>query len=590
MNRATPQDQLLTGFRWLLLLGVAAAVGRSDGNGLALSAVTLLGAAFNVMMLLLLAIGRRFRFLPELALSVDALLAVALYQLSGRSTGLLAWAGLFPILNAGLSYGRLEALGSAAGIVAVFGALSVAYDSVVVRSTLPLIFEGAVLLAAAAAIGATGQNLRSLLTARARAAEAESNRRIRQVRDRSRAIYEMASTVSATLDYERVLEAALDLGGIGLDDLSDAPQQMVSAVLLFDADQLHVQTARRFTHADMDVTAPAQGGVLKQAIATGAPAQAAEPCRDEELSAFASLGVCRSVICVPLQAGFETYGVIVFGHPRENFFDADHVQLLEAIGNQAIIALQNAQLYRDLRAEKERIVEVEEDARKKLARDLHDGPTQSVAAIAMRVNFARRLLGRDVQAASDELFKVEDLARRTTKEIRHMLFTLRPLILESQGLLAALKQLAEKTLETHGQRVIVEAESSLADRLEMGKQGVVFYIAEEAVGNARKHAQAEHIWIRLKGEQNIFVLEIQDDGVGFNVGAVDASYDQRGSLGMVNMRERTQLVNGLLRIESAEGKGTKITVFVPLDEAALDRLRHSFVAPASNMPAARPAR
>ena len=154
-----------------------------------------------------------------------------------------------------------------------------------------------------------------------------------------------------------------------------------------------------------------------------------------------------------------------------------------------------------------------------------------------------------------------------------MLFTLRPLILESQGLTAALNQLADKMRETHNQNVLVEPEPQAQDRLELNQQGVLFYIAEEAVTNARKHAEADHIWIRLRVRADVFVLEVEDDGVGFNVGAVDASYEQRGSLGMVNMRERAALVNGLHHIESAEGKGTKITVAVPLTEAARERLR-----------------
>jgi signal transduction histidine kinase len=117
-------------------------------------------------------------------------------------------------------------------------------------------------------------------------------------------------------------------------------------------------------------------------------------------------------------------------------------------------------------------------------------------------------------------------------------------------------------------------EPQIVPDLEMNKQTIIFYIAEEAVNNARKHAQAEHIWVRLKlVQQDIALLEIQDNGVGFNVGAVDASYDRRGSLGMVNMRERTELVNGLLRIDSAEGKGTRIQVLIPITDDAAERLR-----------------
>jgi signal transduction histidine kinase len=221
-------------------------------------------------------------------------------------------------------------------------------------------------------------------------------------------------------------------------------------------------------------------------------------------------------------------------------------------------------------------MEIQEEARKKLARDLHDGPTQSVAALAMRVNFARRLIERDSKSAADELYKIEELARRTTKEIRHMLFTLRPLVLESQGLVAALESMAEKMHETFNQNVSVDVDEDLIPNLEMSKKVVIFYIAEEAVNNARKHAQAERIWVRIKAmDAEIVRLEIEDDGNGFDSHSVEATYDSRGSLGMVNMRERAELVNGVLSIDSGSGKGTCVRVLIPLSEEASDRLRRS---------------
>jgi signal transduction histidine kinase len=197
-----------------------------------------------------------------------------------------------------------------------------------------------------------------------------------------------------------------------------------------------------------------------------------------------------------------------------------------------------------------------------------------MAAIAMRLNFARRLLERDPKATADELTKIEELARRTTKEIRHMLFTLRPLELESQGLVGALHAMADKTHETYGQNVIVEADENVVSQLEMSRQTIVFYIAEEAINNACKYAQAEHIWVRMKGYNKDFVmLEIQDDGVGFDKDAVESSYDQRGSLGLKNMSERTEMVNGIFQLNSAVGKGTTVRVIIPLTEEATERLR-----------------
>jgi signal transduction histidine kinase len=107
---------------------------------------------------------------------------------------------------------------------------------------------------------------------------------------------------------------------------------------------------------------------------------------------------------------------------------------------------------------------------------------------------------------------------------------------------------------------------------------VAFYIAEEAVNNARKHANASTIWVRFRAvEPNLVLLEITDNGIGFDVKAVTESYENRSSssLGMVNLRERTELINGLLHIDSAPGKGTHIMVYIPLTEEAADRLHHS---------------
>ena len=191
----------------------------------------------------------------------------------------------------------------------------------------------------------------------------------------------------------------------------------------------------------------------------------------------------------------------------------------------------------------------------------------------MRINFARRLLDRDPRETASELFKTEELARQTSKEIRQMLFTMRPLILESKGLVAALEQLAVKMEDAHKQIVVVEATPDIAEALDLKKQGLIFSITEEAVNNARKHAQAERIWVRLSRRGDLLELEIEDNGVGFNLSSVDAGYDQRGSLGMLNMRERAELLNGQLHIDSSAGRGTRITLLIPLTNEATNSLR-----------------
>jgi signal transduction histidine kinase len=394
-----------------------------------------------------------------------------------------------------------------------------------------------------------------------------------------RAIYELTSAISSTLSYKRVLESALDMSAAALNP---DPEQLisdplVSLVMLFSGGKLRIGSARRLTSADMRLTFDASEGVLKKALDEGEPVSLKDIGYDPELGRVIALRACTSGYCFPLRSGFNVYGVLLFAHPNPEYFNSERCNLLEIIGRQSVTAIQNARLYQDLVEEKERMVEVHEEARKKLARDLHDGPTQSVAAIAMRLNITRRMMTKDIKMAGEELTKLEELAHRTTKEIRHMLFTLRPLILESQGLTAAVQAMADKMQETYNQKLVVSIEERVTTQLEMGKQGVIFYIIEEAVNNARKHAGAETISVRLRQmEVGIALLEIIDNGVGFDVKAMSQSYDKRAnsSLGMVNLRERAELVNGILQLDSAPGQGTKVQVYIPLTEDAADRLHH----------------
>jgi signal transduction histidine kinase len=291
--------------------------------------------------------------------------------------------------------------------------------------------------------------------------------------DTLREIYKALATMTATLNYQRVLDIALDLSMQALAEPGSKTDRLVSAVLQFaqqDTNRpiLYVGAARRFMRKDMSQTFHANEGLLREAIDEGAALLAHGVSQDPELSCIIALQHCKVAYCIPLRSGLNVYGVMLFAHSDPNFFTVINREILDIIGNQAMIAIQNARLYQDLEQEKERMMEIQEEARKKLARDLHDGPTQSIAAIAMRVNFARRLMERDTRAAADELSKIEDLARRTTKEIRHMLFTLRPLVLESQGLTAAFESMSEKMKETYAQAVAVSVDPDLLPELENG--------------------------------------------------------------------------------------------------------------------------
>jgi signal transduction histidine kinase len=391
------------------------------------------------------------------------------------------------------------------------------------------------------------------------------NSDLRMVPDHLKLVYEMAASLSATLNYERVLEAILDISRLGFDELGMRLGESVGLVLLYDKEgRLSPASFRNLvTRTDENRCIKGNEGMVAEAISSGKAVIGDSPVDDPELRVFDSLQACRSVVCVPLRAGFETFGAVLFASVKPQAYTVEHLELLTLFCNQATIALQNASLYRSLREERDKIVDKEEEARHKLARELHDGPTQDVAAIAMRLNFARLLVDRDAARARLELERLEDLAHRTVKEIRSMLFALRPVVLETEGLLSALKMYAKNLEENDALPVTIDAER-YEDCLDLEAQGVVFAILDEAMNNARKHAQASHIWLRLSVEDDLFLAEVKDNGKGFDVEDVESSYGSRGSLGMINIKERAELVGGTINISSEPGRGSRITLLVPI--------------------------
>lgn len=569
-------DWFAISIRWLALMGavVSLVIGDSLFTWPALFILAL--ALWNIGLTILAGVNRRLKFHRQISLGIDIFAAIGFFVSSGGFANPAFWIGVIPLLSSALYFELRGTLITVSILVLAQSLYTFQIGSEV--SLLFLIIASTVNIGLAIVFGILGMRVANHIRQFRQGQNDIQEKKHRLQNERLRAIYNLTSTLTATLNYQRVLDSALDLSlsAMNTDPDADPDDNLVSAVLLFNQkQQLEVGSARRLTPADHRVTLTGTDGVIAKAMDEGEPVLVTEIRNDPELSRIVALHSCAQAYCFPLRSGFNVYGILLFGHPKRGYFTNERREILDFLGRQAVIAIQNARLYQDLVEERDRMIEYQEEARKKLARDLHDGPTQSVSAIAMRVNMAQRMLTKDVKAAGDELVRIEDLARRTTKEIRHMLFTLRPLVLESQGLIAAVQSMAEKMRETYGQEVLVQIDERSLQDMEVGKQGVIFYIVEEAVNNARKHARAGHIWVRMRLlEHQIALLEIQDDGVGFDIEMVNKAYDKRGSLGMINLRERTELVNGLLNIQSTPGKGTIVQVFVPLTEEAADRLHH----------------
>ncbi|MCP4357190.1 MAG: GAF domain-containing sensor histidine kinase [Chloroflexi bacterium] len=403
-------------------------------------------------------------------------------------------------------------------------------------------------------------------TEKAVSSSLESNlRQLRSAYSRAKSLQSMASVMRATLSFERVVEEALNVSTLSIEEMGVPRHSLVGAVFLYHGRDLVPVATRRFPNLDEGKTIKGQQGMVGDALNNAEITISDVPRQDPELRAFVAFQNCAAAACIPLRAGFQIFGAMVIGSQTALKFEQEQFELFAAVADQAVIALQNAQLYQKLEAEKQRIIEADEDARKELARDLHDGPTQSIAAIAMRINFIRSLMTKNPGQVLLELEKVEQLAKQTSKDIRGMLFTLRPLVLETQGLTAAVETVITRLKENDGLNIRLSG-GEYGELLTESAQSVVFSIVEEALGNARKYSEADLILVRFWQEENLFVALVQDNGNGFDVQEVNTDYSSRGSLGMINMRERADRIDGSLKLDSVIGKGTKVTLVVPLDK------------------------
>ncbi len=276
-----------------------------------------------------------------------------------------------------------------------------------------------------------------------------------------------------------------------------------------------------------------------------------------------------SFVGVPLLAREELVGTLELVSDRKGAFEERDLEMLLVIANQSTTAIQNARLYRRLREERDRIVRAQEEVRYELARNLHDGTLQKLANIAMGIDHIKRLLKEQPEEVPTELDSLQETAVRAAEEARLLLFQLRPAILETEGLVAALEAYIEQLPRYEGVEFHLDAHG-FHRRLDTQVEETIFSIVQEAVNNARKHARARNIRLGLEEEGDTLAITVEDDGRGFDVKAAEETYDA-GHFGLLNMRERAKLIGSALSLVSTLGRGTKVVLRVPMEGVQLPK-------------------
>jgi len=208
-----------------------------------------------------------------------------------------------------------------------------------------------------------------------------------------------------------------------------------------------------------------------------------------------------------------------------------------------------------------KVISVQEDERKRMARELHDETSQSLSALILA-------LDTQMEKSPDTSFKkklqdTRSLAEEILDGIHRLIFALRPAMLDDLGLLPAIQWYAQRQLEPLGVGITFEGKEE-RERLPAPIETAIFRVMQEAINNIAKHAQAENVVISYSQRDQMVSIEIEDDGKGFDVEELKSSTDKKRGLGLLGMKERINQLGGSFTLETAPAMGTRITIEVPL--------------------------
>lgn len=296
-------------------------------------------------------------------------------------------------------------------------------------------------------------------------------------------------------------------------------------------------------------------------IARREPVILADVCGDEPLArawreqTVTDLGelpaTVRTWMGAPMLLRDDVIGILAVDHQRPNAYRGHHAELLLTVANLAAAAIENARLHTAA------LGKAALEERQRLARELHDSVSQALYGIALGARTARTLLDRDPALVAEPLDYVLNLADAGLTEMRALIFALRPESLEREGLSVALTRQADALRARYG--IAVQTAIGGEPDVPLAVKEALSRIAQEALHNVVKHANAKSVDLRLTLEDGSLTMVISDDGVGF-----DPSAPHLGHLGLQSMRERIAALRGTIDVQSAPCRGARLAVRIPI--------------------------
>jgi signal transduction histidine kinase len=264
----------------------------------------------------------------------------------------------------------------------------------------------------------------------------------------------------------------------------------------------------------------------------------------------------KCMACIPITAHGEVVGVMSAASRRERSFDEREIQMLTAIGAWAGVTVENARLHRQGR----RLAVLEE--RERIGMDLHDGIIQSIYAVGLALEYARVALEEDPKQSQQKIEQAIDGLNKTIRDIRTYILDLRPRHFVGLNLKEGLQRLVDEYRANTMAEAILNAPEDGLPNLPSSHATALFHICQEALANAAKHSRARRLDVHLWATKDRMLMEISDNGQGFDLRKMSVTLGH----GLSNMHVRARKVGGDVEITSAPGEGTTILAWVPRRE------------------------
>lgn len=213
-----------------------------------------------------------------------------------------------------------------------------------------------------------------------------------------------------------------------------------------------------------------------------------------------------------------------------------------------------------------KIIEAQEEERLRLARDIHDGPAQSLANIILKAELCEKLIKKDPEKTKDEIINLKDLTKDVLNNVRNVIYELRPMSLDDLGLTPTLGKYIEKFKIETNIDISLNILQNIGE-LDSTVEVSLFRIVQEGLNNIKKHSNAKQAKIIIEKPSNKINLLISDDGIGFDVEEQIKSYDEiNNGFGLISIKQRVKLLEGDFKVLSSKNKGTKLIIQIPLGE------------------------